>query len=88
VGTGGTISFGDYDRTVRIQTRSRPEGRSIPVDRVRPPFHNPIAYLIHCLDTGRKVEGPLSPRIARIGQQIVDSAVLSARLGRTVRLVG
>jgi glucose-fructose oxidoreductase len=88
VGTEGTISFGDYDQTVRIQTRPRPEARSLPVDRVRPPFHNPIAYLIHCLDTGRKVDGPLSPRVARIGQQIVDSAVLSARLGRTVQLIG
>jgi glucose-fructose oxidoreductase len=34
------------------------------------------------------VEGPLSPKIARIGQQIVDSAVLSARLKKTVTLLG
>jgi glucose-fructose oxidoreductase len=33
------------------------------------------------------VEGPLSPEIARIGQQIVDSAVLSAREKRTVPLI-
>jgi hypothetical protein len=32
--------------------------------------------------------GPLHPEIARIGQQIVDSAALSAREKRTVKLVG
>jgi hypothetical protein len=33
------------------------------------------------------VDGPLSPKIARIGQQIVDAALLSARLRKTVPLV-
>ena len=34
------------------------------------------------------IAGPLSPAICRIGQQIVDSAVLSAEQKRTVPLVG
>jgi predicted dehydrogenase len=88
VGTEGTLGFGDYDRVVRMQTRRRPGGVDVPVDRPKPPFHNPIAYVLDCIRRGRKPEGPLSPQLARIGQQIVDSAVLSARTGRTVRLLG
>jgi glucose-fructose oxidoreductase len=37
---------------------------------------------------GEFERGPLHPEIARIGQQIVDSAALSARERRTVALVG
>jgi glucose-fructose oxidoreductase len=43
--------------------------------------------MLHRLETNQPMDGPLSPAIARIGQQIVDSAVLSAREGRTVQLV-
>ena len=40
-----------------------------------------------CLETGRRLlsAGRCHPEIARIGQQIVDSAALSAREKRTVR---
>ncbi len=88
VGTEGTLSSYDYEETVRIQTRDCPEGRDIPVDKLVPPYQNPVQYVIHCLETGKPLEGPLSPEVSRIGQQIVDSAVLSARERRTVPLVG
>ena len=58
------------------------------MDELRPPFQNPIQYFVHCIQEGASIEGPLSPKIARIGQQIVDSAVLSARLKKTVPLIG
>ncbi len=87
VGTDGTISSYDYEQTVRVQTRDHPEGRDLPVDTLQPPFQNPIQYVIHCLETGQPVQGPLSPQLCRIGQQIVDSAALSAREKRTVPLV-
>jgi predicted dehydrogenase len=87
VGREGTISSYDYDDTVRMQTRRRPEGETIPVDELRPPAQNPIQYFIDCIARGAPVEGPLSPKIARIGQQIVDSAVLSVREKRSVPLV-
>jgi predicted dehydrogenase len=58
------------------------------VDTLASPFRNPIEYLIHCLLTGEPVTGPLSPALCRTAQRIVDSAVLSAREKRTVRLVG
>lgn len=88
VGTAGTISSYDYEPTIRLQTRENPEGLVVRVDELRPPRQNPVQYVIHCLETGEVVSGPLSPAIARVGQQIVDSAVLSAREKRTVPLVG
>jgi glucose-fructose oxidoreductase len=85
-GEDGTISSYDYEPTIRVQTRTNPAGEVLPVDTIAPPFQNPIQYFAHCLSEGRPVEGPLSTKISRIGQQIVDSAVRSARLKRTVKL--
>jgi glucose-fructose oxidoreductase len=86
-GEDGTISSYDYDTTIRVQTRAKPAGEEVPVDRVEAPYQNPIQYFVNCLNNGLPVEGPLSTKICRIGQQIVDSAVKSARLGKTVKLV-
>lgn len=86
-GTEGTIRSDDYAAAVRLQSRSCPAGEMIPSDVLQEPFRNPIEYFANCLRTGREPEGPLSPAISRIGQQIVDSAVLSARLKQTVSLV-
>jgi glucose-fructose oxidoreductase len=44
--------------------------------------------MLRCIERGEAVQGPLSPAISRIGQQIIDSAILSAQEKRTVRLVG
>ena len=87
VGSAGTISSYDFEPVVRVQTKERPEAHEIPVDQLNPPYQNPIQYLIHCLETGGPVTGPLSPALSRIGQRIVDTAVISAREKRTVRLV-
>jgi len=84
----GTISSYDYEKTIRIQTRDKPEGFDLPVDTLNAPFRNPIEYVAHCAETGTPIEGPLSPELCRIGQQIVDSAALSAKEKRTVKLVG
>ncbi len=86
-GTRGTIASYDYEPKVRVQSEEHPEGVDVPADQPRPPLQNPIQYFVHCLQHGLPLEGPLSPAINRIGQQIVDSAVLSARRRRTVRLV-
>jgi predicted dehydrogenase len=86
-GEDGTISSGDYDATIRVQTRQCPAGEEVPVDAMRPPLQNLIQYFVHCIEEGRPLEGPLSPKISRVGQQIVDTAVKSARLGRTVKLL-
>jgi predicted dehydrogenase len=86
-GEDGTISTYDYAPTVRIQTRANVAGEDIAVDPLRAPFQNPIQYMVHCIREERPIEGPLSPKVSRIGQQIIDSAVLSARLRKTVKLV-
>jgi predicted dehydrogenase len=87
VGTEGTISSYDYEPTIRVQTRAHPAGETLPVDTLMPPYQNPVQYLIHCIAAGEPISGPLAPEISRIGQQIVDSAVLSARERRTVTLL-
>jgi glucose-fructose oxidoreductase len=87
VGTAGTISSYDYEPVIRLQTKDHPETHEIPVDNLLSPRRNPIEYLIHCLETGEAVSGPLDPTLCRIGQQIVDSAALSAAQKRTLALL-
>jgi glucose-fructose oxidoreductase len=86
-GAEGTISSYDYEPTVWLQTKKNPSGQSIPADVLVPPFTNPIQYFVHCLQRDQLPAGPLSTKISRIGQQIVDSAVLSAKKRRTVPLM-
>ncbi len=86
-GDAGTISSYDYESTIRVQTPACPRGEDVAVDTLTAPFADPIQYFVHCIRTGTPLEGPLSPKISRIGQQIVDSARLSAKLGKTVKLV-
>lgn len=87
VGTQGTIASYDYESSIRLQTRDCPEGREIPVDVIEAPMQNPIQHLIDVLENGSPIHGPLRPDVCRIGQQIVDSAVLSAREKRSVPLI-
>jgi predicted dehydrogenase len=88
VGTEGTISSYDYAPTIRVQTRQNPDGEDVPVDGLKPPFQNPVQYIIHCLEKDQPIQGPLSPELSRIGQRITDAAVCSAREKRTVILPG
>ncbi len=88
VGSEGTISNYDYEATVRIQTRDAPEGTVLPVDALAPPYQDPIQYMIHCIEQDEEIAGPLSPAVCRIGQQIVDTALQSAREKRTLPLLG
>ena len=87
-GTHGTLSSYDAEPTVRLQTSEHPAGEDIPVDSPAAPFRNPVEYLLHCLETNTAITGPLSVEISRIGQEIVDAALRSAKLKRTVRLEG
>ena len=61
--------------------------RKWPTEPLAAPYQNPIQYLLHVIAGGEFQIDPLHPKISRIGQQIVDSAVLSAREKRTVPLV-
>ncbi len=85
-GTDGTISSYDYDDYVTLQTRKKPVAHRVAAPATKAPNQNPVQYLIHSLNTGHPLEGPVSIRISRIGQEIVDAAMRSARLKRTVKL--
>jgi predicted dehydrogenase len=85
-GTDGTISSYDYDDYITVQTRRRPRPHVVRAPAPRAPHQNPVQYLLHCLDSGTPLDGPVSLPISRIGQEIVDAAVRSAASGRTVRL--
>ncbi len=86
-GDEGTISSYDYEETICVQTESNPAGDDIEVDTLEAPFQDPIQYFIHCLETDTPVEGPLDPKLCRIGQQIVDTARASAEKKATVKLL-
>jgi glucose-fructose oxidoreductase len=85
-GTEGTVSTYDYDDYITVQTRKKPQPHRIPAPPTKSPHQNPVQYLIHCLDKQIPLEGPVSLDISRIGQEIVDAAVRSAKTKRTVRL--
>ena len=86
-GTEGTVSSYDFEPTVRLQNATDPAGKEIPVDVLDAPGHAAIPYFIDCIANDRPAEGPLSPEIARIGQQIVDTAYKSAQEKRTLPLI-
>ncbi len=85
-GTDGTISNYDYDDFVTVQTRRKPRAHVVAAPAPKAPHRNPVEYLLHALEHGQPLEGPVSLPISRIGQEIVDAAVRSARLGRTIAL--
>ena len=87
-GTDGTISSYDYEPTIRIQTRQKPEGYEMEADPLPEDEANGIAYAISRIEKGLPIEGPLSPAIARIGQEMVDAAIRSVETGSTVKLEG
>ncbi|MCA9133302.1 MAG: hypothetical protein KDA45_09115, partial [Planctomycetales bacterium] len=88
VGSQGTITSYDYEPTIRVQDAAHPQGVEVPADVLSAPTQNPIQYFVDCLRHGRPIEGPLSPTISRIGQQIVDTAYQSAQQKRTLPLLG
>ncbi len=84
VGTEGTLSSYDYDRHVTLQDAEDLDGLEIGVDRLALEVSTGLGALLHHLDTGEPVDGPLSAQIGRTGQLMVDAAVLSAETGRRV----
>jgi predicted dehydrogenase len=87
MGTKGTIANYDYQQTISLQTVERPEAHNVAVDVSPPEMQNVISHLLHHFETGASLHGPLRPDVCRVGQQIVDSAALSAREKRTIKLL-
>ncbi|MHB1155389.1 MAG: Gfo/Idh/MocA family protein [Phycisphaerales bacterium] len=87
VGRKGTISSYDYESVIRLQTDPEQAAMEVAADKLSPPNDGPINYVVDKLRNHQPIDGPLSPSIARIGQRIVESAVLSSAQKRTVALV-
>ncbi|HXJ75262.1 MAG TPA: gfo/Idh/MocA family oxidoreductase, partial [Candidatus Dormibacteraeota bacterium] len=82
----GTVATYDYDKYVTVQTRRKPAPYRVPTPGLKAPNQNPVQYLLNCLEEGKPLQGPVSIRISRIGQEIVDAAVRSAATKRAVKL--
>lgn len=85
-GTEGTVSSYDYDDYVTVQTRKNSKPHEVAAPATKAPNQNPVQYLIHCLENDTPLHGPVSIKTSRIGQEIVDAAVKSAKLKKAVRL--
>ncbi|WP_153557977.1 Gfo/Idh/MocA family protein [Roseimaritima sediminicola] len=88
VGTEGTIACYDYTSSITVQTREQPEVTPVPCEGLGEVWQDPIRYFLDCRRRDAALEGPSCPKISRIGQQIVDTAMQSAQQKRTVRLLG
>ena len=87
VGEDGSISSYDYDGFVTLQTRAHPEPVQVPAAPMPAGRRGPVEYLLARLADGGPIEGPLDPALSLTGQRIIDSALLSSREKRAVRLV-
>jgi glucose-fructose oxidoreductase len=87
VGSEGTITSYDYEDHVTVQTRGKPNLTWVAVDVLEQGQRSAIEYVIGCIETGSPIVGPLDPAVSRTGQQIIDSALLSAEEKRTVGLL-
>jgi glucose-fructose oxidoreductase len=87
VGSSGTISSYDYEDHVMIQTMDHPVPRQFAVDTVAAPMRNIIEHFDAVALTPELLHAPLTTKICRIGQKIVDLAVASAAAGRTLEYV-
>ena len=66
--------------------RKKPAPHRVEAPATKPPHQNPVQYLIDCLEKETPLEGPVSLEISRVGQEIVDAAVRSAKTKRAVSL--
>ncbi len=87
VGTAGTISSYDYEDHVLLQTLEHPVPTPVAVDILAAPMRNIIEHFDANAASPETLHAPLTPRICRIGQKIVDLAVASAAAGRTLNYV-
>ncbi|MEM8735417.1 MAG: Gfo/Idh/MocA family oxidoreductase [Planctomycetota bacterium] len=88
VGSKGTISSYDYEGYVLLQTEAHPQGERIPAEPLEAPEQNPVQHFVSVIRDGAPLIGPLTPTLSRLGQQIVDTALESARQRRTIPLLG
>jgi len=86
VGSAGAITSWDYAETVTLYTAACPPGKPVAVDVLPQAERDHLSFLIDALEREIPIAGPSSWGISRAGQQIVDAAILSARLRTPVAL--
>lgn len=86
VGEAGTIASFDYADEVLLQTEEHPQGTSVTVDQLPAHETGGLANLVHCLDHGLALYGPLSWQTSFAGHRIVEAAAKSAAEASVVRL--
>lgn len=86
LGSHGTVASYDYDTHVTLQDADHLEGLVVPADVLAPEVRTGLAAVLHHLETGEPLDAPISHQIGRVGQLMVDAAVLSAESGRRVEV--
>jgi predicted dehydrogenase len=81
-GTEG--SLGVHHGKLLIQRPGKDEEAVTPAEKVAP-FRSGPEYLIHCIETGRPVEGFCSPETSRIAQEILELGLRASDSGETQR---
>jgi hypothetical protein len=70
-----------------LQTVEHPVPTPVAVDILAAPMRNIIEHFDANAASPETLHAPLTPRICRIGQKIVDLAVASSAAGRTLNYV-
>ena len=83
-GSTGSIASWDYDDGVTVHSNGG--SRRVPNDDIPGDDQTALANLIAHLESGRPLDGPMTAETSRAGHRIIEAAVESARLGRTLPL--
>jgi len=76
-----------YMTNGRVELRpGREAGREVPVDALPPERSEPISYMIHCIGTGRPVEGLTALDVNVDVVEIIEAAKKSIKTGQAVPL--
>jgi len=82
-GTGGALSVSGGKVVLQ---RPGLSAETIEPPATEAPRRNAPEYLIHCLQTGRPIEGFCAPDVSRNAQEILEAGLRSSDTGRTLAL--
>ena len=82
-GTGGSLAVSQGQV---LWQRPGQSTETITPPELTPPYRNAPEYLLHCLETGRPIEGLCSPKTSRDAQEILEAGLRSADTGQTLSL--
>jgi predicted dehydrogenase len=82
-GTGGSLAVSGG---LVVLQRPGQEAERITPPPTEAPRRNAPEYLLHCLETGRPIEGLCSAQVGRDAQEILEAGLRSADTGQTMTL--